>query len=198
MALIIYICLYWPGLVGPSMSRFGWNAVHFIGIILIIFINLYLRKRRETANIILLKHNLKVDHNTRFSEQDIKYLFILNLICVILSLYFIVIDIFGTLNIIDYSSIFSNFNYLNPYVVVQIITYFVCVIILLYTIKGVYLGVKKKLKNKFIFKLFFIIIIIILNFPGVLNNLNPMYWILIDSISLVYFLSYFMYVSMND
>jgi len=135
---------------------------------------------------------------SRFSENDIKYLFLLTLLCVILSFSFVVVDIFGALNFFDYSYIYTYFSILNPFVDALIIYFCAILILFIYTIKGVSIGIKKKLKNKFIIKLFIIIIMLILYFPTTFTYLKPLFWIIIDSISLSFFVSYLMYVSIND
>ncbi|HJO93689.1 MAG TPA: hypothetical protein QF753_09840, partial [Victivallales bacterium] len=87
---------------------------------------------------------------SRFSENDIKYLFLLTLLCVILSFSFVVVDIFGALNFFDYSYIYTYFSILNPFVDALIIYFCAILILFFYTIKGVFIGIKKKLNNKFI------------------------------------------------
>ncbi|HJO95178.1 MAG TPA: hemerythrin domain-containing protein, partial [Victivallales bacterium] len=164
-ALIVYLFLYWPGLVEPPMSRLGWNIIHMIGIILILFIVLFIGKKNESTNIIPDKHHIQMNPKSRFSEKDIKYLFLLTLLCVIFSFSFVVVDIFGALNLFDYSYIYTYYSISNPFVDALIIYFCAILILFFYTIKGVFIGIKKKLNNKFIIKLFIIIIMLIVYFP---------------------------------
>ncbi len=196
--LVFYILLYWPGFVGPLISRIGWNIIHLIGIILVFFIVSYTKNRNEKFKVKSTKIKVGEKTNYRFSEKDIKYLYVLTVLCVILYFSFIIIDIFGVFNLLDYTYLYTYLSLLNPYFDALIICYCTTIILFLYTIKGVFIGIKKKLQKTFIFRLFFLIIILILYFPTTFTELSPLYWILIDTVSLSYFVSYLMYVSMND
>ncbi|HJO93687.1 MAG TPA: hypothetical protein QF753_09830 [Victivallales bacterium] len=195
-SFVTFIFLYWPELYTPNLSRFGWNIINFLGIVLVVCVALFTNPIQE--KVILNKSDGNGDTDTRLSERDCLYLYLLIFICVIIWSSFIVIDILGSFNIVNFSYIYSDYTFSNPYFLSLVICYFALIGLFFFTIKGIIIGFKKKLSKRFIYKLPLLIIISILYFPDFLNNINPVFWILIDGVSLSFFVSYLMYVSIND
>jgi hypothetical protein len=197
-ALVVYILLYWPELYTPYLTRTGWNIIHFLGIILMFFIVRLSNSKVERIKIVHKKNKIEENPDIRFSENDIRILYILTLICVIAFSTFIVIDILGTYSIINYSFIYSNPSITNPYFDLLLISYCSVICLFFFTIKGIIIGFKKKLRKIYICKLPFIILILIIYFPDVLDSLQPIYWVLIDAASLGFFICYLMYLPINE
>ncbi|MCP4176931.1 MAG: hypothetical protein GY756_04120 [bacterium] len=197
-ALIIYILLYWPELYTPYLTRTGWNIIHLFGLILLYFIILLTNQKPKIKNIVHPQKDIIERPEDRFSQRDIKFLYTLVLLCVIGFFSFVIIDIFGTFSILNYSYIYSDRSLTNPYYVALLVCYFFIICLSFLTLKGVFIGLKNKMSIRFIFKLPFIIAVLIVYYPTVLTHLKPIYWILIDTASLGFFLCYLIYIPTND
>ena len=129
---------------------------------------------------------------------EIKYLYIITLLCVIVFSSFVIIDIMSTFNLLNYAYMYSDNSLSNPFFILLLICYSAILCLFYLTVKGIIVGIKKKLSKIFIFRLPFIILIMIIYFPTVLNNLQAAYWVLIDAVSLGFFVSYLIYTSINE
>ncbi|MCP4177692.1 MAG: hypothetical protein GY756_07990 [bacterium] len=145
-------------------------------------------------------HHTKNPSNpdNRFSEKDIKYLYILTLLSVVVYSSFLVVDILSTFGVFDYSLIYHNLSMSNPFFDILLIGYFLVICLLFFTIKGIIIGSRKKLNRLFSYRLFFIVLLLIVYYPTVLGNLPPICWVLIDALSLGFFICYLMYIPIND
>ncbi|HJO93242.1 MAG TPA: hypothetical protein QF753_07575 [Victivallales bacterium] len=197
-ALIVFILIYWPDLYAPRLTKTGWGIIHLCGIILMYFIHLLIKNKKTFKNTAITKDNYAIDSDNRFSEKDIKYLYLLTLLGVITYSSFVIVDILSTFNILVYSIIYHSKSLANPFFDIILINYLIMICLFYFTLKGIIIGFKKHLRKLFIYRLLFIIPLLVIYFPNVLDNLQPVYWVLMDAFSLGFIICYLMYIPINE
>ncbi|HJO92605.1 MAG TPA: hypothetical protein QF753_04325 [Victivallales bacterium] len=198
---IVLILLYGPYIYYSGLSIFGWQIVHFIGIIFLLII---LANREKYFGIKTKVLNTTLDlvafekDSRRYTRRDLMWIATFSLICILGIGVSIILRILFTFGKMDIAYVFENFNIINPYFDMWVAIYGSILGIFYLTIKGIRVGFKKDLNKIFSLWLPVMVICMIVFCPFFSFDIKSVLWTVSDILGLGLFITFLNTVVMEN